>query len=255
MRDSIINIFINKNNLKITIVFNTMIPNEYSLMYLSIFCIIDKCFSKEHLTLFFSILSFTSSFLGYIYYPKDMISINSTWWICEKIIEFNFSFFIYEIYMSLHYKLGGVYILHGLISSLTIYICYYGFCQKYLLFFLTYEFTNIFLSSRKIINPNNKLLLNVNNFLFFVFFFIIRIIFGTYMYINLLTCLINNYKNSTNLLESKYNITIYNSHNFKINQNIFGSVIFVLTSSCLTILNYYWFYTILKILKKKLKIK
>jgi len=186
-----------------------------------------------------------------------MISINSTWWICEKFIEFNFSFFIYEIYVSLYYKLGGVYIFHGLITSLTVYICYYGFCQKYLLFFLTYEFTNIFLSSRKIINPNNKLLLNVNNFLFFVCFFIIRIIFGTYMYINLLTYIINNYKNknSTNLLESNYNITTYNDYNFKINQNIFGSVILVLTSSGLTILNYYWFYTILKIIKKKLKIK
>jgi hypothetical protein len=75
------------------------------------------------------------------------------------------------------------------------------------------------------------------------------------MYINLLTYIINNYKNSTNLLESNYNITTYNDYNFKINQNIFGSVILVLTSSGLTILNYYWFYTILKIIKKKLKIK
>ena len=192
------------------------------------FCVIDKFYSNNHVNLLFSILSSIGGLYGYLYFPSDINMNYGNWWFSTHIIQMTLSYFTYDIFACIYHHFGTLFLLHGMMSFITYYSCFQGYFPKYGMFFLTYEFSTIFLSLTKIINPKYNFLIMVNQILFAIFFFIFRILWGTIVSIEAIQFL---------LLETE-NIIVNNTMLF--------------LTICFIILNQYWFYKVVKKIYKKI---
>jgi hypothetical protein len=171
--------------------------------------------------MFFSIFASISGLYGYLYFPVTFSNL---------IFSYTLSYFFYDIIAAIYYKFEPIFIFHGIISFIVYLLSIYGYYPKHALFFLSYEFSTIFLSAMKILPKNSLLLHKINNLLFFFTFFIFRIFFGTIVSVEFIQLVVKELQEKMDILK-----------------------LFLLSiNGMFFVLNYYWFY---KIIKKAIKSK
>ena len=162
-------------------------------------------YQKTHLLFYIS--SAVLGSYGYLQYNNipQSYSLN--------VINYACSYFLFDIYCCIIYKFDSIFLFHGIISFLSYLLVTQQYYLRYSMFFLTYEYSSIFLILMKIIPPHQTILLNINNLFFIITFFVFRILFGTYISIQFIQettnsiylCLCYSNKNKTNFIINRIN--------------------------------------------------
>jgi hypothetical protein len=220
------------------------------------FVCIDRVFSNILVNLLFYIIVSSGGLIGYIYFPTIQIH--------SPIFEITLSYFVYDILACFYYKFDTIFLFHGIMAFIIYFLCYYfEYYTSEGLFFLTYEYSTIFLNLMKVIpqTSNYNTLVKINNSLFATTFFIFRIYFGTFMSISFINNVTNEllYYNSTNETNKRMQLIVNSS--IICNNKCDTEVLFIIVNSSkivgvvlnfiFVLLNYFWFYKIIRKLYMK----
>jgi len=165
------------------------------------------------------ISSLTSMYL-YLTFPDNIDPIYGYYEPSLILFNFVFGYFMYELFVAIYNKNHVTSIIHACISMCAYSFGIYGYFSKYGLFFLSYDITTIFLN---MVYQSDALIWKI---LFAVSFFLIRIVFGTIESINFI------------------------KHVLSLNDNFL--VLCVIVNLMFILLNYYWFYKIIKKARREL---
>jgi hypothetical protein len=176
-------------------------------------------FGSINVTLAKVIISSIMSTYLYYTFPDNIDPIYGYHESAMVLFHFVFGYFIYELFSELYKREHLSAIIHAILSICAYLPTIFGYFVKYGLFFLSYDISTIFLNMT---NRSNNIIWKI---LFAISFFLCRIVIGTYETIKFI--------NHVYTLDNKY-----------FNLIIVVSILFI-------VLNYFWFY---KIIKKVIKI-
>jgi len=144
------------------------------------FGILNAFIPYQNIHLLFYISSAVLGSYGYLQYNNIPLSYST------NVTNYVCSYFLYDICCSIIYKFDRIFLFHGIISFFAYLSATQQYYLRYSLFYLTYEYSSIFLILMKMISPHQQVLLNINNLLFIITFFLFRILFGTYISIQVI---------------------------------------------------------------------
>jgi hypothetical protein len=197
-----------------------------SSLWVLFFSTIDRCFSNDYANITFYTISSVGGLIGYTYFPTEISPITGQWWVSSTLSQLSVAYFVFDVISCIRNKNEKIYIFHGIFGGIACSFPYYfGYFAKHWLFLMSYEFSTIFLAASRMLDPKNTAMVQLNKIFFALSFFVFRIIFGTYITIDIM------YQIYTReiIIESVF-----------VNNMSFFLILFF------GILNYYWFFKIIK---------